>query len=399
MDVTRVSENVYSIGVLNPNVRISDVIVPTECGTTYNSYLIKGEKNILIDVTHPRFFDEYIENVRSVVDPSKIDYVIMNHNEPDHSGSLEKLLEVAPQAQVLSSTAGCIYLRNILNKKDGYRAVKEGETLDIGGGKELRFMMAPFLHWPDTMFTYFAAEKMIFTCDFLGAHYCEPRMIDKYIDNLGQYEKCFKTYFSAIFGPFKPYVLKGLEKLNSVEADIVCPSHGPILTKGNQLERSKELIKEWSQPETHNKKYIPIFFCSAYGYTTHLAEKISEGIKSVIADADVEIMNVNEHPLDELAGKINNNDAFLLGSPTINKNAVPPIWNLLSTVDVINIKGRHASAFGSFGWSGEAVPMLLDQLKMMKLNVFESGYTVRFVPTKEDDQAAFDFGKRFAQQL
>ena len=134
MGAIKLSEDVYSVGVLNPNMRIFDVIMRTEFGTSYNSYLIKGEKNVLIETTHPRYFDEYIENVRSVIDPSKIDYVIMNHNEPDHSGSLAKLLQVAPQIQVLASQAGCIYLRSITNLPGAHlRAVKDGETLDLGG--------------------------------------------------------------------------------------------------------------------------------------------------------------------------------------------------------------------------------------------------------------------------
>ncbi len=381
-------------------MRIFDVIMRTEFGTSYNSYLIKGEKNVLIETTHPRYFDEYIENVRSVIDPSKIDYVIMNHNEPDHSGSLAKLLQVAPQIQVLASQAGCIYLRSITNLPGAHlRAVKDGETLDLGGGKILRFMIAPFLHWPDSMFTYYEAEKTIFTCDFLGSHYCEPRMVDIHVTYPQRYESAFENYFYAIFGPFKPYVLKGLAKLATVEADTVCTSHGPVLTKGGYLDQAKALYEKWSQPAVRTRKYIPIFYCSAYGYTGKLGEKIAEGIKKVLPDAEVELMDANEHPFEEMTKKLNENDGFLLGSPTINKDAVRPIWLLAASLDLVNAKGRPASAFGSFGWSGEAVPMLIERLKGMKLNVFENGYTARFVPSEEEYAGAVDFGKRFAEQI
>ena len=324
----------------------------------------------------------------------------MNHNEPDHSGSLAKLLDVAPQIQVLSSQAGCIYLRNITNKADiKLRAVKDGETLDIGGGRELRFVIAPFLHWPDSMFTYYAAEKTVFTCDFLGSHYCEPRMVDCHVTYPQKYESAFENYYQAIFGPFKPYVLKGLDKLEALDADTVCTSHGPVLTKGVYLEKGKVLYRQWSQPEVRDHKYIPIFYCSAYGFTGQLAEKISEGIQSVLPDAKIEIFDVNEYPFDDLAHKINHNDGFLLGSPTINKDAVRPIWLLAAAIDLVNAKGRLASAFGSFGWSGEAVPSLIERMKSMKLNVFENGYTARFVPSDEEYAQAVEFGKRFASQI
>ena len=400
LGVVKLTDDVYSVGVLNPNMRIFDVIMRTEFGTSYNAYLIKGEKNVLIETTHPRYFEEYLENISSVVDPKTIDYVIMNHNEPDHSGSLAKLLEVAPQIQVLTSQAGAIYLRNITNEPNAHiRAVKDGETLDIGGGKELRFVIAPFLHWPDSMFTYYAAEKIAFTCDFLGAHYCEPRMIDSHVTYPQRYESAFENYYTAIFGPFKPYVLKGLAKLDELDVDTVCTSHGPVLTKGVYLEKNKELYRKWSQPAVREKKYIPIFYCSAYGYTGELGKKIAEGIRNVLPDAVVEVMDVNEHPFDELAHKINENDAFLPGSPTINKDAVRPIWLLAAAIDLINAKGRPAAAFGSFGWSGEAVPMLVERLKSMKLNVFENGFTARFVPSDAEFADAVAFGKRFAEQL
>lgn len=400
MGAIKITEDVYSVGVLNPNMRIFDVIMRTEFGTSYNAYLIKGEKNVLIETTHPKYFEEYLENISSVIDPASIDYVIMNHNEPDHSGSLAKLLEVAPQIQVLASQAGCIYLRNITNQPNAHiRAVKEGETLDLGGGKELRFTIAPFLHWPDSMFTYYPAEKIVFTCDFLGSHYCEPRMVDKHVTYPQRYESAFENYYQAIFGPFKPYVLKGLEKLNALDADTVCTSHGPVLTKGTYLERNKSLYEQWSRPVAREQKYIPIFYCSAYGYTGQLGEKIAEGILDVLPGAKVEVLNVNEHPFEELAQKINENDGFLLGSPTINKDAVRPIWLLAASLDLINAKGRPASAFGSFGWSGEAVPMLVERLKSMKLKVLEDGYTARFVPSEDELANAVLFGKRFAEQI
>lgn len=398
MAVFKIKEGIYSVGVLNPNMRIFDVIMKTEFGTSYNAYLITGAKNVLIDTVHTRYFDEYLENIRSIIDPAEIDYVVMNHNEPDHSGSLAKLFEVAPQIQVLASPGGKIYLDHITNKPAlNITSVKDGETLDIGDGKSLKFIHAPFLHWPDTMFTWREADKIVFTCDFLGCHYCEPRMFDSHISYSNSFGDAFKGYFDGIFKPFKPYVQKGLIKLNEFDADYICTSHGPILTKGVFLETAKAHYNEWSKPVSTAAKQVPIFYCSAYGNTALLAEKISVGISSVLNDACVDIYDINEYDMDFLKEKMNMSDAFLLGSPTINKDAVCPVWTMAYAIDAINCKEKPVSAFGSYGWSGEAVPGLIARLKLLKMNVFEEGFTCRFVPSEAELSAAFNFGARFAE--
>lgn len=400
MAALQIKKGIYSVGVLNPNMRVFDVIMKTEFGTSYNAYLITGEKNVLIDTVHPHFFDEYLENIRSVIDPAKIDYIVMNHNEPDHSGSLARLLKIAPQIKVLASSAGKIYLGPITNMSGlQVTAVKDGETLDLGGGKILKFINAPFVHWPDSMFTWLEAERIVFTCDFLGCHFCEPRMFDSLVSYKKYFESAFKVYYNAIFGPFKPYVLKGLEKLNMLDADYVCTSHGPILTKGVFLETAKSRYEEWSRPVIHTEKQIPIFYCSAYGNTGLLAEKISEGIHSALKNACVNIYDINENDIGELKMKMNDSDAFLLGSPTINKDAVPPVWAMIASIDAINCKGKPVSAFGSYGWSGEAVPGMIERLKALKMNVFEEGFRCRFIPSETELSDAYEFGARFARSL
>lgn len=400
MAAIKIKDGIYSVGVLNPNMRIFDVIMRTEFGTSYNAYLITGEKNVLIDTVHTQFFDEYLENIRSVVDPAKIDYIIMNHNEPDHSGSLAKLLEVAPQIKVFASAAGKIYLGPITNRANlNVTAVKDGEIMDIGGGKTLKFINAPFLHWPDSIFTWMPSEKIVFTCDFLGCHYCEPRMFDNIVSYPKCFDSAFKVYFDAIFGPFKPYVQKGLAKLNELDAEYVCTSHGPILTKDGFLKTAKARYDQWSRTTSHAVKQVPIFYCSAYGNTGKLAEKIAEGIRSVLKDAKVDVYDINECDISELKAEMNDSDAFLLGSPTINKDAVPPVWAMACGIDAINCKGKPVSAFGSYGWSGEAVPGLVERLKALKMNVFEEGFRCRFVPSEAELSGAFEFGARFASQI
>ena len=400
MSTLKITENIWAVGVLNPNLRIFDIIMTTDFGTSYNAYLIKGEKVALVETVHANYYDEYIENIESILPLSSIDYIIMNHNEPDHSGSIAKLMQKTPNAQIITSQAGAIYLKNITNEPSiQIKAIKDGDKLDLGKGIELNFINAPFLHWPDSMFTWIPSQKILFSCDFLGTHYCEPRYLDRHISYMDKYDSSFKGYFDAIFGPFKPYVQIGLQKIKGLDLDYVCTSHGPILSKGNQLENAINSYDAWSQPVQKSQLSVPIFYCSAYGCTEKLAEKIKTGIADVLPLAEINIYNLNDYKLAELAQKLNMSDAFLIGSPTINRDAVAPAWLLATSIDAITMKGKLCTAFGSFGWSGEAVPMLLERLKGLKLTVFGEGFKAFFVPSEDELKKAFEFGKEFAQKL
>ena len=268
MAAVKITDRIYSVGILNPNMRVFDIVMTTDYGTSYNSYLVMGEKkNVLVEACHKTYFKQYLANIREVIDPEKIDYVVLNHNEPDHSGSLAQLLEYIPNATIIASRAGSIYLKNITNRGDlSVQAAKDGDVIDIGGAT-LRFINAPFLHWPDSMFTWVEEEKALFSCDFLGAHYCEPYTFDYNMAYPSKYEAAFKNYYDAIFGPFKPYVLAGLEKIKDLPVELCCNSHGPVLTKGCRLEYAKERYAEWSQPQKNERLTVPVFYTSAYGNT------------------------------------------------------------------------------------------------------------------------------------
>lgn len=396
----KISDSVYSVGVLNPNMRVFDIVMKTEYGTSYNSYIVKGEKTALIETCHDGFWDEFLDNIREVCEPQALDYIILNHTEPDHSGALHRLLALAPKAQVICSQAAAIYLKNITNMPSlSPKIVRDGDTLSLGAGKTLSFINAPFLHWPDSMFTYFAEEETLFPCDFLGTHYCEPRMLDKKISYPAKYLVAMKGYYDAIFSPFPSYVLSGLSKLEGLSVKYCCTSHGPILTKDGLLPRVMESYKAWAQPHKNEKTLVPIFFCSAYGNTGQVARAIADGILEVLPEADVPVVDLVERDMAEAASLINRADAFMVGSPTINRDAVPPLWELLSHVDAINSAKKPAAAFGSFGWSGEAVPMLLSRLTALKCKVFGEGLKVNFVPNEEDLAKAKELGREFAKSL
>lgn len=398
MPAIKLSDTVYSVGVQNPDLRIFDIVMRTEFGTTYNSFLIRREKTILVETSHHNKFEKYLDNIKEVCDPAEIDYIILNHTEPDHSGALAQLMECCPKAKILCSQAAAIYLKNITNcccKQ--IQVVKNGDSLDIGGA-ELSFITAPFLHWPDSMFTYYPAESAVFTCDFLGSHYCCPDIMDSKIDSEENYKSACKNYYDAIFGPFPAYVRAGLEKFEALNASTAYTSHGPVLTTDHLLPYVLEQYKLWSAPKVHEKPLIPIFYVSAYGNTEALGRSIAEGIHSVL-DADVPLYNIIEHPMEKLAAQLNESDAFLIGSPTLNKDAVAPVWQLLAHVDAINLAKRPCAVFGSFGWSGEAAANIEQRLSSLKAAVFENNYRIHFVPSKEELAGAVSFGAEFAASL
>lgn len=392
--MNKITNGVYAVGAQNPALRVFDIIMSAEYGTTYNSYLVKGsEKTALVDICHKTFYSHYLENIKEVCDPSEISVIVLNHCEPDHTGSLAALLDEVGEVTIYATQAGSIYIKSITNRSDlNIKTVKDGDTVDLGG-KTLKFMPAPFLHWPDTMFTWLPEEKVVFTCDFLGAHYCEPYMYDYNVAYPLKYDKAFRGYYDAIFGPFKKYVLDGLKKLEAIDFDMALTSHGPILTreKRGRLDDAIDCYRRWSTVEPREKKQVPVFYTSAYGNTRALAERVAKGIGSVI-EADVMLFDVIEHPLEEQAAILNECDGFAVGTPTINRDALAPIWQLLSHMDAINSVKRPCVVFGSYGWSGEGVPNVCARLSSLKCNLVAEGLRVTFVPSDEDLQKAFELG-------
>lgn len=302
MATYKVKENIYSVGILNPSMRIFDVVMRTEYGTSYNSYIVKGsEKTALIETCHASFLTEYIKNIKEVCEPESIDYIILNHSEPDHSGVLNEIVKLCPKAEIYVSKPGSIYLKNITNNPSlPIKIAADQSTLDLGG-KVLKFIAAPFLHWPDSMFTYIESDKLLFSCDFFGTHYCEPYVFDYNMVYSYKYKIELKSYYDAIFKPFRPYVVKGLEKYDLLDVDTICASHGPILTKGSELEYVVDKYREWSIEPKQEVKEIPIFFGSAYNNTKKIAEAIKSGILKILPDAKTEIYDLNEHCMDFLS--------------------------------------------------------------------------------------------------
>ncbi len=396
MGITKISDNVYSVGVINPSLRVFDIIMESKYGTSYNAYLITGKKNVLVETVHEDYFEEYIYNIGCLVDISNIDYIIMNHTELDHSGSLTKLLEINSNITVVCTPAAEKYLKSITNRDFKCKTVKHKEKIEIGPNSNIEFIVAPLLHWPDSMMTYFENDNILFSCDFLGAHFCEPSMLEKNIHYKKEYLNEFKYYYDCIFGPFKSYVLAGLDKIKDLEISAICPSHGPVIT-----ESIKDRIndyRKWSTKEQKLLKSLVIIYASAYGCTKELAQTAYKTVKEKTKIEPV-LLDIVNTSMEEISKAIRDCDALIVASCTINRDAPKPIWDALSRIDAINSRTKYAGAFGSYGWSGEAVDMIKNRLTMLNFKFIGDGIKVLFKPTKEDLQKISEYTIEIASKL
>ncbi|WP_300347831.1 FprA family A-type flavoprotein [Clostridium sp.] len=386
-----IKEDLFWVGALDPNLRVFDIIMYTPYGTTYNSYVVKGnEKTAVFETVKEQFFDEYISRLEDLgVNPSELDYIVVSHTEPDHAGSIGKLLDLAPNAKIVASPTAISYVKEIINRDFESIPVKEGDSLSLGN-KTLKFLSVPQLHWPDTIYTYVEEDKTLITCDSFGSHYSCEEMFNDLLPSEENYMEALRYYFDCIMGPFKPFVLKAIDKIKDLDIDVICPGHGPILR--SNPEKIVELYKEWSTPAPANEvKKASIFYVSAYGYTKQLAEKIAEGINST-GNVEVNLYNIIEHDMTDLVAEVGTSDAILFGSPTIVNELLEPVRDLMAKLNPV-IHGRKvAGAFGSYGWSGEAVPRIESRLKELRMKMPVEGLKVKFRPSNEEDEKAFDFG-------
>lgn len=392
MDVLKLKDGLYWAGVQDPDLRVFDIIMYTEFGTTYNSYVLDcGDKTVLFETAKEKFFDDYLAKLKEVTDISKIDYIVVNHTEPDHAGSVEKLIDLNPNLKIVATPTAISFLKHIVNRDFYSIPVKDGDTLKVGN-KTFQFLVVPNLHWPDTMYTYIQEDKTLVTCDSFGSHYSHKEVLRSKVTDEEGYMRATKYYFDCIIGPFKPYMLQALDRVEQLDIDMICPGHGPVLD--SHLDEIKAIYRQWCTVVNPNpKKTVIIPYVSAYGYTKQLAEVIAQGIQDS-GDIDVRSYDMvtadQAKVLEELAFA----DGILFGSPTIVGEALKPIWDLTTSIFAGTHGGKLASAFGSYGWSGEAVPHLMQRLKQLRMKTVE-GLRIRFKPSQNDLTEAYDYGYNF----
>lgn len=394
--IISITNDVYWIGILDNDIVTFDVVMETRNGTTYNSYFIDAGKKVIIDTAKETFKHEYLAKVQRVVNPAEIDYIVINHTEPDHSGNIKHLLEIAPNAIVYGSRQAINYLSEMIDKPFQSCFVKDGDILDLDG-KTLKFISAPNLHWPDTIYTYLEEDKILFTCDSFGSHYCNELMFD---DLVGDFSQSFKYYFDVILRPFSKFMMNAIEKIKPLEIKTICPGHGPILrTRWKEiLDKTSRYAELYLADTNCEENNILIAYVSAYGYTRQMAELISSGISQVV-NYKINIVDIENILLGDLEELIVKSSSILIGSPTINQNTLLPVYKMFALLNPLRDKGKNAAAFGSYGWSGEAVKLIENHLKALKLNVVCEGISSRFHPHNEKSVQLIEFGKNFAGKL
>jgi len=393
--IIEVTPDVRWIGILDYDIKTFDIVMHTDYGTTYNSYFINAEKKAIVEVAKEKFIETYLTKLRAVTNPADIQYIILDHTEPDHSGSLRTLLDIAPSAIVVGSGNAIRYLEDIVNTPFKSLIVKHGDTLDLGN-KTLKFIAAPNLHWPDSIYTYLVEDKVLFTCDSFGAHYCSTEMFSEFDD---VYISTFKYYFDVIMKPFSRFMLRAIEHIRPLDINFICPGHGPIHHKN--LKKAIELSEKYSSdymkittPSGQNN--LLIAYVSAYGYTKEAADIITKGILEN-KNINVRIIDIENISDEELESEIINCEGMLVGSPTLNQNTLLPVYKLFALVNPLRDRGKLGGAFGSYGWSGEAPRIILENMRLLKLKTFEETGSFKFAPGGKKTETLVEFGRKFGQ--
>lgn len=394
VNTLEISDSVHWVGVLDKELVTFDVVMETKFGTTYNSYFIDAEHKTVVDTVKERFWPEYEAKLRSLMQPEDLKYIVVNHTEPDHSGCVGRLLEIAPQAVVVATGTAIRYLKDLMTSPFNSIQVKDGEELDLGN-KTLQFISAPNLHWPDTMFTFLKEENIIFTCDSFGAHYADDRMFDDLMDT---WDESFKYYFDVILKPFSRFLLKAIERIRPLDIAVICTGHGPILRSNwkKYVDLSEHYANEALAMPQQKRVYIP--YVSAYHKTGALAHAIAQGLAS---DPNLEIFvqDIEHTSLGEIDMQVAMASGIIIGCPTINQNILLPVYRLFAVINPLRDKGKLAGGFGSYGWSGEGMKIIRTNLENLKLHYTEDDVFVKFSPDVSDIERAANYGKRFADLL
>lgn len=392
--VIEICKDLYYVGVSDSELRTFDIIMKTANGTTYNAYLLKTSEGVIIlDTVKEEFQDEFFEKVESLCSYDEIQYIVMHHLEPDHSGALPELTKRAPQAKIFISPMAQPMLKSI-GKSDNmvFETVWTNKELKLGS-KTLKFLSTPNLHWPETMSSYLVENQILFSGDVFGSHYYDSRLFD---DLVGDFDYAFKYYYDHIMRPFKTDVLNALRLYEPLEIDIIANLHGPIIR--HDPSKYLNLYKQWSNKneKLYGKKVVSIFYVTSYKNTKDMAQSIFDGIES----NDSLIANMYDlTALDEsnMISILDESTGIIIGAPTINGDVPKPVWDLLSCMMLIEKRGKFGGCFGSFGWSGEAVEMMSSRLKSLKFRVPLPPMKIKLIPTKEELLDCYDFGREFGE--
>ncbi|HZJ78272.1 MAG TPA: anaerobic nitric oxide reductase flavorubredoxin [Clostridia bacterium] len=368
----------------------------THKGSTYNSYLIQEEKTALIDTVWAPFADEFVENLAKEIDLNKIDYIIVNHGEVDHSGALPALMKHIPDTPIYCTANAVKSLKGQYHQDWNFHAVKTGDKLNIGNGKELIFVEMTMLHWPDSMATYLTNDNMLFSNDAFGQHYATEMLFNDLVDECDLFNESIK-YYANILTPFSPILRKKLDeiiKLN-LPIDIIATSHG-VVWRDNPMQ-IVEKYAQWAGDYAENQ--ITIIYETMWNGTKLLAEKIADGINQQDPNVVVKIYNLAKSDENDIITEVFKSKAVVMGSPTVSNSILHSVAGFIHLMKGMRFKGKKAAAFGCYGWSGESVKVINEMMTSAGFELVSDGYRNQWNPDKNAQQEAVDFGKKLAEMV
>ena len=367
----------------------------THRGSTYNSYLIKEEKVALVDTVWNPFAKEFVKNLASEIDLNRIDYVIANHAESDHSGALPELMRHIPETPIYCTKNGVKSLKGHYHQDWNFNVVKTGDRLSLGQ-KELVFIEAPMLHWPDTMFCYLTEDNILFSNDAFGQHYASEFMFNDLVDQAELFAEAIK-YYANILTPFSPQVTAKIKEVLSLNLplDIVCPSHG-VIWRDNPGQIAEQYM-QWA--DNYQENQVTIIYDTMWNGTRAMAEHIANGIELLDKTVNVKLYNLAKRDKNDVITEIFKSKAILVGSPTVNKGILTSVAALLEEMKGLKFKNKKAAAFGCYGWSGESVKVIAEILTTAGFDVVDEGLKVTWNPDDAGIESCIDYGKGFVEKL
>ena len=387
----RIVNNVYWVGKNDWELRqFHGYEYSIHKGSSYNTYLIQEEKIVLIDTVFQSFSKEFIDNLAKEIDLKSIDYIIMNHAEPDHSGAISELLRLIPGTPVYCTENGVKSLKGQFHGEWNFKTVKTGDKLDLGNGKELIFIQAPMLHWPDSMFCYMTKDNILFSNDAFGQHFCTELLFNDLVNQSELYQEAIK-YYANILTPFSPLVLKKIDEVLkfNLPVDFICPSHG-VVWRDNPAQIIHKYV-EWASAYQENQ--ITIVYETMYNGTRSIAESIVKGINSEDQVVDIKLYNIATNDLNDIITEIFKSKAVFIGSPTVNNGIMSHTAGLLEMVKGLKFKGKKGAAFGCFGWSDASTKIIMNLLKESGFEIVGESISCNWGPDEDAMQRAFDFGR------
>ena len=393
----RLTDKVSWVGKVDwPLLRFHGDEYSTNRGSSYNSYLIRDQKTVLIDTVWQPYAREFVDNLRQETELDKIDFIIVNHAEIDHSGALAELMREIPETPIYCTANGIKIIRGHHHHPEwNFVPVKTGDTLEIGDSK-LVFVEAPMLHWPDTMFTYMTGENILFSNDAFGQHLASELLYNDKVDQAELFHEALK-YYANILTPFSSFVTKKINEVLSLKlpVDMICPSHG-IIWHEDPTQIVTQYLK-WADQYQENQ--ITLIYDSMWESTRKMAEAIIRGVQKADPTVTVKLFNSAKDDKNDIITEVFKSKAILLGSSTINNGFLYSIGGLTEMIRGLKFKGKKAAAFGSYGWSGEAVKQLSELLKAAGFEVVSDGMRVLWVPDTAAEQDCMEFGEQFVKKI